>query len=139
LSQEDFQRSIRLEGKRAERSGKPFLLVLLHIYGPAPRPSDPKLLAKIMNSLTLATRDTDLTGWYQQDSVVGILFTEMGMHLTKSLLATIILRVSGAMRRRLSLEQFSQVAITFRLFPEDEAPGSLPADEPFPSVARFAI
>jgi exopolysaccharide biosynthesis polyprenyl glycosylphosphotransferase len=117
LAEEHFQRMICLERKRAERSGKPFLLMLLDT-GKA-LSGERKLLENMLSALSLSTRDTDVTGWYQQNTVVGIMFTEIAVDMKKSILATMLLRVSGALRDCLTLEQFSQISISFHLFPED--------------------
>lgn len=119
LSEEHFHRMIRLERKRAERSGKPFLLMLLDAGKFLPNQKHGKVLENVLSALALSTRDTDVTGWYQQGSVVGIMFTEIAIDLKKSILATMLLRVSSALRDCLTLEQFSQISISFHLFPED--------------------
>jgi len=119
LSEEHFHRMIRLERKRAERSGKPFLLMLLDAGKFLPKQKHGKVLQSVLSALALSTRDTDVTGWYQQNAVIGIMFTEIAVDLKKSILATMLLRVSSALRDCLTLEQFSQISISFHLFPED--------------------
>jgi exopolysaccharide biosynthesis polyprenyl glycosylphosphotransferase len=119
LSEEYFHRMICLERKRAERSGKPFLLMLLDTGRFLPTEKNGKVLQNIFSALALSTRDTDVTGWYKHQVVVGILFTEIAIDLKKSILATMLLRVSSALRDCLTLEQFSQISISFHLFPED--------------------
>src|ERR1700732_1438729 len=76
LGSEAFRRMIALERKRSERSRKPFILLLLDM---GDRPSDKnfKILAKISSVLSGFTRDTDVTGWYSNECVVGVMFTEI--------------------------------------------------------------
>jgi lipopolysaccharide/colanic/teichoic acid biosynthesis glycosyltransferase len=119
LSEEYFHRMICLERKRAERSGKPFLLMLLDTGKFLPGEKNGKVLESILSALALSTRDTDITGWYEHNAVVGIMFTEIAVDLKKSILATMLLRVSSALRDCLTLEQFSQISISFHLFPDD--------------------
>ncbi len=119
LAEEYFHRMICLERKRAERSGKPFLLMLLDTGKFLPNEKNGKVLENILSALALSTRDTDVTGWYKHHAVVGIMFTEIAVDLKKSILATMLLRVSSALRDCLTLEQFSQISISFHLFPED--------------------
>ncbi len=119
LPEEYFHRTICLERKRAERSGKPFLLMLLDIGTAFQTEKNNKVVQSVLSSLALSTRDTDVAGWYKQDKVVGIMFTEIAPDLKKSILATILMRVSGSLKDCLTLEQFSQIGITFHLFPED--------------------
>ena len=119
LSEEYFHKMICLERKRAERSGKPFLLMLLDTGRMLPSERNSKVLQNVLAALALSTRDTDLTGWYKAEAVVGIMFTEIAVDLKKSILATMLLRVSSALRDCLTLEQFGQISISFHLFPED--------------------
>jgi len=128
LPEEYFHRTICLERKRAERSGKPFLLMLLDIGSAFQTEKNSKVAQSILSALALSTRDTDVAGWYKQDKVVGIMFTEIAPDLKKSILATILMRVSGSLKDCLTLEQFSQIGITFHLFPEDWEEHSTPQD-----------
>ena len=128
LPQEYFQRTICLERKRAERSGKPFFLMLLDIEGCLAQDRSGKVVENILSAVALSTRDTDVTGWYKNQHVIGIMFTEIAPDLKKSILATILMRVSSSLRDCLSLEQFSQIAITFHLFPEDWESNQTPPD-----------
>jgi len=128
LPEEYFHRTICLERKRAERSGKPFLLMLLDIGNAFPTEKSGKVVQSVLSALALSTRDTDVAGWYKQHQVVGIMFTEIAPDLKKSILATILMRVSGSLKDCLTLEQFSQIGITFHLFPEDWEEHSTPQD-----------
>ena len=119
LPEEHFHRMICLERKRAERSGKPFLLMLLDTGRVARTEKNGKVLQNIFSALALSTRDTDVIGWYQDQSVVGVMFTEIAVDLKKSILGTMLVRVSSALRDCLTLEQFSQINISFHLFPEE--------------------
>ena len=119
LPEEHFHRMICLERKRAERSGKPFLLMLLDTGRVAPSEKNSKVLQNVFAALALSTRDTDVIGWYKDRSVVGVMFTEIAVDLKKSILGTMLVRVSSALRDSLTLEQFSQINISFHLFPEE--------------------
>ncbi|HTR65482.1 MAG TPA: sugar transferase [Terriglobales bacterium] len=119
LEEAEFQRMILRERKRAERSGKPFLLMLLEVSKVATAGKQSRAVGQILSTLALSTRDTDVTGWYRGQEVVGILFTEISLDRKKSVLATLLLRVSSALREALDLEQFSRIQISFHLFPEE--------------------
>ncbi len=119
LSEESFQRMISLERKRSERSRKPFLLMLVDMGGYLPSERTTKVLGSILAALSISTRETDVTGWYKNCSVVGVMFTEIGLEDRASALGTMITRVSETLKSALSFEQFSQVSLSFHLFPED--------------------
>jgi lipopolysaccharide/colanic/teichoic acid biosynthesis glycosyltransferase len=110
---------IALERKRSERSGKPVLLMLLDAGNSLPFERNGRVLSKILSALSLSTRDTDVTGWYQNHSVVGVMFTEMGSDDHGEILGTMMGRVSQTLRDNLSLEKFSQISISMHVFPED--------------------
>ena len=119
LNQEAFRRMISLERKRTERSRKPFLLMLLDMGDNQPSEKNGKILGKLLPALSLTTRETDVTGWYTHDCVVGIMFTEIGIEDRSTILSTIITRVSDTLRSNLACEQFDQVSISFHVFPEE--------------------
>jgi lipopolysaccharide/colanic/teichoic acid biosynthesis glycosyltransferase len=119
LNEESFQRMISLERKRTERSRKPFVLMLLDMGNCLPTDRNGKVLGKVLSALSLATRETDVTGWYENNSVVGVMFTEINIDDRGSILSTMMARVSETLRSNLSLEQYSQISISFHLFPED--------------------
>lgn len=117
LDSEAFRRMIALERKRSERSRKPFILLLLDM-GDRPSDKNGKILAKISSVLSASTRDTDVTGWYSKDCVVGVMFTEIAAEDSASIPGTVIARVTDTLRKNLALEQFNRVRISFHVFPE---------------------
>lgn len=117
LNPEAFRRMIALERKRSERSRKPFVLLLLDI-GDRPSDRNGKILGKISSVLSASTRDTDVTGWYSEECVVGVMFTEIAPEESASIPSTIIARVTDTLRSNLALEQFNRVRISFHVFPE---------------------
>ena len=119
LNSETFRRMIALERKRSERSRKPFMLLLLDMGGRLPSETSGRTLAKVLPALTLSTRETDIIGWYAQDFVVGVLFTEIAAEDGTSLPNSIITRVTGTLRNNLNAEQFNLLNISFHLFPEE--------------------
>jgi lipopolysaccharide/colanic/teichoic acid biosynthesis glycosyltransferase len=119
LNEGAFHRMISLERKRTERSRKPFLLMLLDMGERLQPYKNEKSLDKILLALSLSTRETDVTGWYKNNSVVGVMFTELGVDDPNSALTTMMTRVSETLRTNLSAQQFNQISISFHLFPEE--------------------
>jgi hypothetical protein len=123
LREEDFLRVIRHERKRAERSGKPSLLMLIEMEAQFPCEKSGEPLRKILSALAATTRETDVTGWYKNDRVVGVVFTEITIEDADSngspIVTTVMTRVNQALRSRLSAQQFNQVGISFHLFPAE--------------------
>ena len=119
LNAEDFRRMITLERKRSERSRKPFMLLLLDMGDHLPSEKSGRILGKILSALSLSTRDTDVTGWYSNNCVVGAMFTEITIEDGGSTPSTIITRVTQTLQKNLTLEQFNRVTLSFHVFPED--------------------
>jgi exopolysaccharide biosynthesis polyprenyl glycosylphosphotransferase len=116
LSQETFRRMIAIERKRTERSRKPFLLMLLETgkY----HEKNGKVIANILAALLESTRETDVIGWYEDQSSVGAMFTELVAEDRSSILSTMLSRVSAILQDKLTFEQFNQVSISFHFFPD---------------------
>ena len=119
LNADAFRRMITLERKRSERSRKPFMLLLLDMGDRLPSEKNGKILGKILSALAGSTRDTDVTGWYANHCVVGVMFTEIATGDSSSVPTTIIARVTETLRKNLTLEQFNKVSLSFHVFPED--------------------
>jgi exopolysaccharide biosynthesis polyprenyl glycosylphosphotransferase len=130
LNAESFRRMIALERKRSERSRKPFMLLLLDMGDRLPSAKNGRVLGKVLSVLSGATRDTDVTGWYANQCVVGVMFTEIATGESSSVPSTIIARVTETLRDNLAPEQFKQVGLSFHMFPEewdhdaDQGPGN---------------
>jgi hypothetical protein len=119
LHEEAFRRMLSLERKRTERSRKLSLLALLEINTPVPSEKTGMVLDKILSALASTTRETDVTGWYQRDRVVGALFTEVTVEDRRLVVATIKARLSQTLRFCLTAEQFSQVGVSFQVSPAE--------------------
>src|SRR6202041_361521 len=75
LNEGTFKRMIAVERKRTERSGEPFLLMLLEAGNPQSLEKNEKALNNILSVLPLSIRDTDIIGWYKDRPPVGGIFT----------------------------------------------------------------
>jgi exopolysaccharide biosynthesis polyprenyl glycosylphosphotransferase len=118
LDEVSFRNMITLERKRTERSRKPMLLMLLDAGNCLPFDKSGRVLSNILSALSLSTRDTDVTGWYKNHSVVGVMFTDISIDDHGEILGTMMHRVSQTMRNNLSLERFSQISISMHVFPQ---------------------
>jgi lipopolysaccharide/colanic/teichoic acid biosynthesis glycosyltransferase len=117
-SEEVFRRMIALERKRSERTQRPFVLLLMETGRAVPTGKNSRLLLDILSALQTATRETDVTGWYDANSSLGVMFTEITLE-NNQILSTILARISEVLRLRLTTEQFSQIKFSFHLFPEE--------------------
>lgn len=118
LKQEAFSRMMAIERKRTERSGEPFLLVLLETDGQTAEKND-KVLDKIISALLPCSRETDVIGWYKDRTTVGGMFTGLAADDKNSVLRMILGRVNSALRNELTSDEFNHVSISFHFFPDD--------------------
>jgi hypothetical protein len=119
IAEEEFHRAISLERKRTERTRKPFLLMLLDTGDRSPSEKNRKLLEQSLAALAGSFRDTDVAGWYKNNSILGVICTEFKPNDYNKFAGTMMTRVSETLRGNLSDQQFSQMSISFHLFPEE--------------------
>jgi hypothetical protein len=68
-NEEAFRYFLRADQKRAEASGRPFLLLLVNLKkrpGESTR-VEPSIAGRIFEGLSLCLRDTDLIGWFREE------------------------------------------------------------------------
>jgi lipopolysaccharide/colanic/teichoic acid biosynthesis glycosyltransferase len=117
-SEEYFNRLLSLERKRSERSGDPFVLVLMDIGGLYSRLQHTPI-DLLCRAIVSRTRDTDLVGWYQHPDAIGAICTTLGDADRQSIVHAITERMRGVLGECLDSEHFGHVRITFHFFPED--------------------
>ena len=78
LPENVFLEILCLERKRAERSNKKFLLLLLDVEDGTSIEDREEIEKGIIKAADAVRRDTDPAGWYKSDSILGIIFTELG-------------------------------------------------------------
>ena len=131
LPQEQFLSMLCLERKRTERSHRSFVLMLLS-SSKLLRPTHPcEAFEKVVWALSRSTRETDIKGWYEEGSAIGVIFTEIGTETDGQAVANALLtKVTHALSSVLSVEQINEISLSFHVFPDDwdsQDPGS-PAD-----------
>ena len=94
LDEELFQHTICLERKRAERSQRSFLLVLLDLRTVLANDSSERILNTILSSLWRTTRETDVAGWHKSDAVLGIMFMDVPTEGRTPIVGAMLTRVT---------------------------------------------
>jgi hypothetical protein len=120
LEEAAFRRMLMLETKRSQRSGKPFFLALFESESLLVFENGRNSLGNVLSVLDSNTRDTDVTGWYTDELVVGVMFTEIAVEAPSSILATIMSRVNRTLRNHMNPREFTQLGISFHAFPEKQ-------------------
>jgi len=130
ISQEAFSEVLRLERRRSERSRKPFLLMLLGVQSLLQNGKTGRLLQKTISAVFACTRETDLAGWYDVGTVIGVMFTELGDTERTALVNAIRSKAVSALEANLGPDQAKSIEVSFCFFPEEQGtrkPGP-PAD-----------
>jgi hypothetical protein len=113
-----FMKALSIEQKRAERSERRFVLMLIDTRKALQAEGGDIILEGIAKALSVSTRETDLHGWYNNGSVVGVICTEIGTGDMPSILSALHSKVDAAFQSRLEPEQVSSIDISFQVFPQ---------------------
>ena len=119
LPEATFLHALCLERKRAERSRRLFVLMLLDPGELSLKATGGAVLSKTVSALFSVTRETDVAGWYKDDSLLGVILSELGLADRESILAVLQAKVTAALRSGLNAEELSRIHISFHCFPED--------------------
>src|ERR1700692_3255170 len=77
LAENIFHSMLTLERRRAERSRKPFVLMLLDVN--LENGIAEEIFRQAVDIVVASKRETDLVGWYKQGAILGIIFTEVSL------------------------------------------------------------
>jgi exopolysaccharide biosynthesis polyprenyl glycosylphosphotransferase len=125
LAENVFRRIFCWERKRAERSSRCFLLMLVQVETVLKTSKNERTLSEIASALSGTTRETDIAGWYREDAILGVIFTELGNTGNwEAMQDSTRAKVIASLRAKLSLEQVDGIYISFHLFPEKWDKGS---------------
>jgi lipopolysaccharide/colanic/teichoic acid biosynthesis glycosyltransferase len=117
LAESVFHSLLTHERRRAERSRKPFVLMLLDANledGTAA-----EILKNAVDVVLASKRETDLVGWYKEDVILGVIFTEVSVEGNLPVTETLRSKIETALIKHLGREPASKIAISLHLFPEN--------------------
>ena len=122
-----FHEMLSLERKRTQRSGKPFMLLLINIHNLLGDLEKSEILKKISSVLSTSPRETDIKGWYKYEDIIGVIFTEIndtGQEVIKK-------KISDELYYELGPELVVKIDVTFHVYPEEEENKSKPDKSEF--------
>ena len=114
-----FLQALCRERKRAERSRRLFVLMVLHLGESVENRDGAHVLSKSGDAISSAIRATDIAGWYKRHSAFAVIFTELGTADKKSALSALRERVTTTLRSTLRTDELPHVHLSFHCFPED--------------------
>jgi exopolysaccharide biosynthesis polyprenyl glycosylphosphotransferase len=116
LSEQAFHSMLTLERRRAERSRKPFVLMLLDAT--LENGSGAKTLKHALEVIVACKRETDLVGWYKESAILGVVFTEVTVEGTRPVTEILRARIMAALVENLGQEKAARIALSVHVFPE---------------------
>jgi len=131
-----FLRALCLERKRAERSRKLFVLMLIDRATPSQNGNNP--LHRVVPAVLASIRETDTAGWHQENAVLGVIFAEVGAAEKKSIPDVLRAKVIGVLQSILRTDELARIRITFHCFPEDwgQNETGLPIEKLYPDLVQ---
>jgi len=112
-----FHHMLRIERGRTERSGKPFLLLLLDLSLLSPEQLQKDVIEKIKTALTASLRETDIRGWYDRNRIIGVIFTEMEV-LDESSIGVVVRKIHSRFSEKLDPAVVLRISVSFHVYPE---------------------
>lgn len=119
IQEESFHSMLTLERRRAERSRKPFVLMLLDASAFVEDKSADRFMSRVCSILLKSTRETDLIGWYEKGVILGVIFTEVSFEGERPITEILHSKIWNALQDALSRKVVSSLVVTTHLFPED--------------------
>lgn len=119
-----FHQVLSLERKRTERSGRPFVLMLLDCGSEPLADASAMILRRIAGIIVDVTRETDSVGWYSLHSVLGVIFTDVAKENSEAICSVIQKRISTVLGNGISGDQLKCINVSFHMFPENEGNGN---------------
>lgn len=118
LAENVFHSMLTLERRRAERSRKPFVLMLLDAN--LETGTAEAVLYQAVEVLLASKRETDLVGWYKRGAIVGVIFTEVNVGDNAPIADVLRDKVETAFVKHLGHDRAAKIAISVHLFPESQ-------------------
>jgi len=122
-----FHEKLLIERQRTDRSGRPFLLMLINLEfllkkNKGAIKNFENVENKLIEELNSLTRQTDFAGWFAHQAVIGVIFTELGSEKQSEIRETLLHRVKDYLADVLVPELLSDVRISFHFYPMDFDP-----------------
>ena len=116
LSESLFDSMLTLERLRAERSQKPFVLMLLNAY--AENGAAAGILKQAAEVALVNKREIDLVGWYREYATLGVIFTEVNLEGDRPVPEILRAKIATALIKHLGRDQAANIDISLHVFPE---------------------
>jgi len=113
-----FGAMLALERRRAQRSRQPFVLVLLDASEIEKERRGAAFGEQLTAVVSGAIRESDIIGWYRQNEVLAVIFTEISASGECAISDVLYTKICKALRENLEFGVASKLVISVHLFPE---------------------
>jgi lipopolysaccharide/colanic/teichoic acid biosynthesis glycosyltransferase len=130
LTETTFHALLRHERRRAERSRKPFVLMLLEMHASQAKSVGANFSERVKSAIAGATRETDLIGWYEEGRTLAVIFAELNVEENVPVAELLRSKIETALRDSVGAKAAARIVITTHMFPESWNPNKTerPAD-----------
>jgi exopolysaccharide biosynthesis polyprenyl glycosylphosphotransferase len=116
FAEDVFHSLLTLERRRAERSRKQFVLMLMDAH--MENGSAAGILKEAVDAVMVTKRETDLIGWYRQGAILGVIFTEVNDGANQPITEILRAKFETSFADRMGKNRAAKIAISFHIFPE---------------------
>ena len=118
LTEPTFHALLTHERRRAERSRKPFVLMLLEMHPVHAKSVAASLSERVSDVIAGATRETDLIGWYEEGRILAVIFAELNVEEGAPITELLRSKIDSALRESIGAKSAAKIVITTHIFPE---------------------
>jgi lipopolysaccharide/colanic/teichoic acid biosynthesis glycosyltransferase/GGDEF domain-containing protein len=118
MPETQFRKMLARERKRSERSNKHLLLMLIDGKGSTGLKDELTFVRDVADCLAKNVRETDMAGWFETDTVFGVIFTELGDTDVKVAMSVIQVKVTASLQKAFKPAQLNKILVSFYAFPD---------------------
>jgi len=118
LSEASFHSTLTRERRRAERSRKHFVLMLLDSHAANKNGNSAIFIERLTSVVSAVTRETDVVGWYEKDQILAVIFTEISSDGEIPITDALHSKVMKALLDNLDSNLVSKLVVSVHLFPQ---------------------
>jgi hypothetical protein len=115
LGKEIFFSAVNAEVRRARRSRRASILMLLKVNALVRDTAPQNIMAQVAKAVSLSTRETDLIGWYEDREKLGVLFTEVRDEERDRIAYLVGVKIVNALQQRLGFQLASEVFLSIQV------------------------
>jgi lipopolysaccharide/colanic/teichoic acid biosynthesis glycosyltransferase len=117
FEEDAFHATLTCERRRAERSRKPFFLMLLDAHHNKGQAGD--ILFRALPAVSSSIRETDVLGWYEKGAILAVIFTEVGDEEREVIAGALRAKIGLILQQNLGAEQAQRILMSLHVFPDN--------------------